>query len=87
MATLAEPVRPNVASANIQLPGVESYEQVDREIAGTLKPTAGWFALLGIAIFSAGATPGGDLVSPAVLGLSLYLLFELSIVMIRRSGR
>ena len=36
MATIAEPIRqrPNVASANIQLPGVESYEQVDREIAG-----------------------------------------------------
>src|SRR5262245_39268791 len=52
MATLAEPIttRPNVASANIQLPGVESYEQVDRDIAGTLQPTKGWFALLGIAI-------------------------------------
>ena len=43
--------------------------------------------VLGIAIFSAAATPGGDLVSPAVLGLSLYLLYELSIVMIRRGGR
>jgi len=43
--------------------------------------------VLGIAIFSTAATPGGDLVSPAVLGLSLYLLFELSIVLIRRSGR
>jgi sec-independent protein translocase protein TatC len=43
--------------------------------------------ILGIAIFSAGATPGGDLVSPAVLGLSLYLLYELAIVLIRRSGR
>jgi molybdopterin-containing oxidoreductase family membrane subunit len=50
MATLAEPVRPNVASANIQLPGVENYEQVDREIAGTLQPTKGWFALLGISV-------------------------------------
>src|SRR5919109_5679064 len=44
MATLAEPVgpgapRPNVASANIQLPAVESYEQVDRDIAGTLVAT------------------------------------------------
>jgi sec-independent protein translocase protein TatC len=43
--------------------------------------------VLGIAIFSTAATPGGDLVSPVVLGLSLYLLFELSIVVIRRSGR
>jgi sec-independent protein translocase protein TatC len=43
--------------------------------------------ILGIAIFSTAATPGGDLVSPAVLGFSLYLLFELSIILIRRSGR
>jgi sec-independent protein translocase protein TatC len=43
--------------------------------------------VLGIAIFATAATPGGDLVSPAVLGLSMYLLFELSIIMIRRSGR
>ncbi|HWP69590.1 MAG TPA: hydrogenase, partial [Gemmatimonadaceae bacterium] len=53
MATIVEPVgpqRPNVASANIQLPGVESYEQVDRDILGTLVPTKGWFLLLGIAI-------------------------------------
>src|SRR5688572_11272936 len=55
MATLAKPVddvskRPNVASANIQLPGVESYEQVDRDISGTLSPTAGWFVLLAVAI-------------------------------------
>ena len=43
--------------------------------------------ILGIAIFSTAATPGGDLVSPAVLGFSLYLLYELSIILIRRSGR
>ena len=43
--------------------------------------------ILGIAIFSAAATPGGDLVSPAVLGLSLYLLYELAIILIRRGGR
>jgi sec-independent protein translocase protein TatC len=43
--------------------------------------------ILGIAIFATAATPGGDLVSPAVLGLSLYLLYELTIVIIRRSGR
>lgn len=43
--------------------------------------------LLGIAIFATAATPGGDLVSPAILGLSMYLLFELSILMIGRSGR
>jgi sec-independent protein translocase protein TatC len=45
------------------------------------------YAILAIAIFSAVATPGGDLVSPAVLGLTLYVLFELTAVVIRRSGR
>ena len=43
--------------------------------------------ILGIAIFSAVATPGGDLVSPTVLGFTMYILFELTIVAIRRSGR
>lgn len=43
--------------------------------------------ILGIAIFSAVATPGGDLVSPTVLGITLYVLFEGTIVVIRRSGR
>jgi sec-independent protein translocase protein TatC len=40
-----------------------------------------------IAIFSAVATPGGDLVSPLVLGLTLYLLFEGTVFFIRRTGR
>lgn len=44
-------------------------------------------AVLGIAIFAAAATPGGDLVSPVILGLTLYLLYEGTIVVIRRSGR
>ena len=43
--------------------------------------------ILGIAVFSAVATPGGDLVSPTVLGLTLYILFEGTILVIRRSGR
>jgi sec-independent protein translocase protein TatC len=43
--------------------------------------------ILGIAVFSAIATPGGDLVSPTVLGVTLYILFELSAIVIRRSGR
>ena len=34
--------------------------------------------ILGIAIFSAVATPGGDLVSPFVLGGTMYVLFELT---------
>jgi sec-independent protein translocase protein TatC len=43
--------------------------------------------ILGIAIFSAVATPGGDLVSPTVLGVTMYILFELTVLAIRRSGR
>jgi len=43
--------------------------------------------ILGIAIFSAIATPGGDLVSPTVLGLTLYILFEGTTLFIRRTGR
>jgi sec-independent protein translocase protein TatC len=44
-------------------------------------------AILAIAVFAAVATPGGDLVSPTVLGGTMYLLFELTIVAIRRSGK
>jgi sec-independent protein translocase protein TatC len=44
-------------------------------------------AILIIAIFAAVATPGGDLVSPFILGLTLYVLFEGTIVFIRRTGR
>lgn len=43
--------------------------------------------VLGIAVLSAAATPGGDLVSPAILGLTLYVLFEGTVLVIRRSGR
>jgi len=43
--------------------------------------------ILGIAIFAAVVTPGGDLVSPTVLGVTLYILFEGTIVFIRRTGR
>jgi sec-independent protein translocase protein TatC len=45
------------------------------------------YVILGIAIFSAVATPGGDLVSPFALGGTMYLLFELTVLFIRRSGR
>lgn len=44
-------------------------------------------ALLVIAIFAAAATPGGDLVSPLMLGGTMYALFEGTILMIRRSGK
>jgi len=43
--------------------------------------------ILAIAIFAAVATPGGDLVSPIVLGLTLYVLFELTTFVIARAGR
>jgi sec-independent protein translocase protein TatC len=45
------------------------------------------FVIAGIAVFSAVATPGGDLVSPSVLGLTLYVLFEITVFLIRRSGK
>ena len=43
--------------------------------------------ILLIAVFSAVATPGGDLVSPTVLGLTMYALFEGTVIFIRRTGR
>ncbi len=43
--------------------------------------------VLAIAVFAAVATPGGDLVSPMVLGITLYVLFEGTVIVIRRSGR
>jgi len=43
--------------------------------------------ILGIAVFSAVVTPGGDLVSPTVLAVTLYVLFEGTIIVIRRTGR
>ena len=45
------------------------------------------YVLLGIVIFAAVATPGGDLVSPFVLGATMYGLFELTALFIKRSGR
>jgi sec-independent protein translocase protein TatC len=43
--------------------------------------------ILGIAVFSAVVTPGGDLVSPTVLGFTLWVLFEGTVLFIRRTGR
>lgn len=43
--------------------------------------------ILAIAVFAAVATPGGDIVSPIVLGGTMYGLFELTVLAIRRSGR
>ena len=45
------------------------------------------YVILGIAIFSAVATPGGDLVSPFALGGTMYVLYELTIQFIKRTGR
>ena len=51
MATIAyEPRRPNIASANVQLPAVRDYEQVDEDITSTLRPTKAWFLMLVIAM-------------------------------------
>ena len=45
------------------------------------------YVILGITIFATVATPGGDLVSPFVLGATMYALFELTTLFISRSGR
>ena len=45
------------------------------------------YIILGISIFAAVVTPGGDLVSPFVLGGTMYILFELTVLFIRRNGR
>ncbi|MER3418628.1 MAG: twin-arginine translocase subunit TatC [Chloroflexota bacterium] len=44
------------------------------------------YVILGIAIFAAAVTPGGDLVSPTVLGLTMYVLYEATAFFIARSG-
>ena len=43
--------------------------------------------ILGISIFAVAITPGGDLVSPTVLGLTMYALFEGTVFFIRRTGK
>jgi sec-independent protein translocase protein TatC len=43
--------------------------------------------ILGIAIFATAITPGGDLISPFVLGFTMYVLFEGTVFFIRRSGK
>jgi len=44
-------------------------------------------ALLVIAIVAAVATPGGDPISPIILGLTMYGLYEVSIQLVRITGR
>ncbi|MEI7744618.1 MAG: twin-arginine translocase subunit TatC [Chloroflexota bacterium] len=43
--------------------------------------------ILGIAIFATAITPGGDIVSPIALGGTMYILFEGTVLFIRRSGK
>ncbi|MEO7218800.1 MAG: NrfD/PsrC family molybdoenzyme membrane anchor subunit [Gemmatimonadaceae bacterium] len=58
MATITRPEtedvellrRPNIPSADVRLPAVKDYEQVDDEITATLHPTGQWFIGLGVAI-------------------------------------
>jgi sec-independent protein translocase protein TatC len=44
-------------------------------------------AILVIAIVAAVATPGGDPISPVILGVTMYALYELSIWLVRVTGR
>lgn len=44
------------------------------------------YVILGITIFATVATPGGDLVSPFVLGVTMYILYELTTWFIARGG-
>jgi len=45
------------------------------------------YVILAIAVFAAVVTPGGDLVSPLTLGLTMYVLFELTVFVIKRTGK
>lgn len=45
------------------------------------------YVILGIAIFAAVITPGGDIVSPLALGITMYVLFEGTLFVIARTGR
>jgi sec-independent protein translocase protein TatC len=44
------------------------------------------YVILGITVFAAIATPGGDLVSPFVLGITMYILYEATTWFIARGG-
>ncbi len=45
------------------------------------------YVIIVFAIVAAVATPGGDIISPIVLGVTMYLLYELSILLVRAGGR
>ncbi len=44
------------------------------------------YVVIIFAIVAAVATPGGDIISPFVLGLTMYALYELSIILVRMGG-
>jgi sec-independent protein translocase protein TatC len=44
-------------------------------------------AILGVSIFALSVTPGGDVVSPFALAITMYALFEATILVIRRTGK
>ena len=44
------------------------------------------YVIVIFAIVAAVATPGGDIISPFVLGVTMYLLYELSILLVRAGG-
>jgi Ni/Fe-hydrogenase subunit HybB-like protein len=50
--TVTPPTYPNVATADVRLPSVTSYEQVDEEILATLHPTVTWFLGLTTAVLA-----------------------------------
>jgi len=45
------------------------------------------YVVIIFAVVAAVATPGGDVISPLVLGLTMYVLYELSILLVRAGGR
>ena len=45
------------------------------------------YVILVIAVAAAVLTPGTDLVSPLILGVSMYILFELTLFVIKRTGK
>ena len=45
------------------------------------------YVILAIAVFAAIITPGGDIVSPLTLGLTMYVLFEATVFVINRTGK
>ena len=45
------------------------------------------YVILVIAVFAALVTPGGDIISPLVLGGTMYVLFEVTVFVIKRTGK